>query len=139
MPATVPRRAPRGVAVAAAGLLAAAACGGSDAAPAATGDEPKTASVAVARLAYGPGELTVPAGTTVTWTNDEPITHTVTSGTVTGVDKQTGLRAGEQPDGKFDGPLGAKGATFAFRFADPGTYSYYCAIHKGMNASVLVT
>lgn len=126
-------------------LLAATACGGGDdAAPAAAGGStaagagstPRT--ITVARLAFDPVELTVPAGTTVTWRSDEPITHTVTSGKTTGVDATSGLRSGQTPDGKFDGPLDAKGSTFEFRFTDPGTYAYYCAIHQGMNASVVV-
>ncbi|HVF04822.1 MAG TPA: plastocyanin/azurin family copper-binding protein [Frankiaceae bacterium] len=128
-------------------LLAATACGGggddatpsggaASAAGASAGTAPRT--VAVARLAYDPVELTIPAGTTVTWRSDEPITHTVTSGKATGIDATSGLRSGQQPDGKFDGPLDAKGSTFAFRFTDPGTYAYYCAIHQGMNASVVV-
>lgn len=117
-------------------LLAAVACGGGGDGG---GAEPKAVTVPVVRLAFDPVRLTVPAGTTVTWRSDEPITHTVTSGEPTGVDATTGLRAGEKPDGRFDGPLDTKGATYSFTFAAPGTYPYYCAIHKGMNASVVVT
>ena len=115
------------------GLLLAAGCGGKDAAPL------DAARVAVVRLAFTPTELTVPAGTTVTWRSQEPIGHTVTSGEATGVDPATGLRGGEQPDGRFDAPLASTGATHSFRFTSPGTYTYYCAIHKGMNARVVVS
>lgn len=128
------------VAVSALALAATACGGGRDAGPAAAPASPApAATVAVVRLAFDPVELTVPAGTTVTWRSDEPITHTVTSGQPTGVDPATGLRSGARADGTFDGPLDTTGATFAFRFADPGTYSYYCTIHRGMNARVLVT
>ena len=125
---------------AACGTVVLAACGGggdtnADAAKAEAPGE----TVSLKFLQFSPNELSVKAGTTVTWRNDEPIGHTVTSGEVTGVDATSGLRSGERPDGRFDGPLTSNGATFAFRFADPGTYSYYCAIHKGMNARVLVT
>ena len=133
MPARPPRLTAASVA-----LLGSIGCGGDDGAPAAR-DQPPAETVAVARLAYDPVELAVPAGTTVTWRNDEPITHTVTSGAVTGVDAASGLRSAEMPDGTFDGPLDAKGATFSFRFAEAGTYSYFCSIHKGMNARVVVT
>ena len=40
-----------------------------------------------------PSTTTVEVGTTVTWRNDEPITHTVTSGRFVGVDETTGLRS----------------------------------------------
>ena len=115
---------------AAAVLLAALACGR---------DEPEPVTVSVRLLAFDPSPLTVEAGTTVVWRNDEPIGHTVTSGEPTGVDAATGLRSGQVPDGRFDAPLATKGATFAHRFTDPGTYSYYCAIHLGMSSRVVVT
>jgi plastocyanin len=90
-------------------------------------------------LQFTPVDLTVKAGTAVTWRNAEPITHTVTSGEVTGVDESTGLRAGQSTDGRFDHELTGKGQSFTYTFTEPGTYSYYCSIHKGMNATVVVT
>ncbi|HEV2890855.1 MAG TPA: plastocyanin/azurin family copper-binding protein [Frankiaceae bacterium] len=122
-------------AAAAALLLAAVACG-TDAEQDA---KPAEREVSLLRLAFEPGDLTVPAGTRVTWHNDEVIGHTVTSGTVTGIDPTTGLRSGQTADGRFDAPLATKGATFSHAFDTPGTYSYYCAIHLGMNARVVVT
>jgi plastocyanin len=83
--------------------------------------------------------VSVKAGSTVTWRNDEPITHTVTSGTFTGVDATTGLRSGQRPDGLFNARLEGQGDTFRYTFATPGTYRYYCDIHYGMNATVVVT
>jgi plastocyanin len=111
--------------------------------PAATmTDAGSTAAAAATRaihlklLSFEPGELHVAAGTTVEWVNDNPITHTVTSGTYeVGAD---GLRTSEQPDGTFDGDLAAQGDTFRHTFAEPGTYAYYCSIHKGMNATIVV-
>jgi plastocyanin len=114
-------------------LLASVACGRSD------GGGGKNAAVRVKLLAFSPGSLRVAAGTTVTWTDDEPVTHTVTSGAVQNVDATTGLRAGERPDGHFDGRLDGTGKSFSFRFADAGEFTYFCSIHKGMNATVVVT
>jgi plastocyanin len=114
--------------------LATACSGGSESPKAASGP-----SVELKLLAFSPAELRVPAGSTVTWRNGEAITHTVTSGAVRGVDAGTGLRTGQDPDGRFDHRLSTKGATFSHRFTDPGTYSYFCSIHQGMNASVVVT
>ena len=119
----------------------AAACGGGGGNGASDGGDtkPKAQEVSLLRLAFAPGDLSVPAGTSVTWRNDEVIGHTVTSGAVTGVDATTGLRTGQTPDGLFDAPLATKGATFTHTFDKPGTYSYYCAIHLGMNSRVVVT
>jgi plastocyanin len=86
-----------------------------------------------------PGDLHIKAGTTVTWRSDEPITHTVTSGAVLGVDKSTGLRTGQHADGRFDETLSGTGKTFSYTFDRPGTYTYYCSIHFGMNAKIIVT
>jgi len=64
---------------------------------------------------------------------------TVTSGRYTGVDPVTGLRTGQRPDGLFNARLKGKGDTFSYTFKKPGTYHYYCDIHYGMNATVIVT
>jgi plastocyanin len=87
---------------------------------------------------FNPSTTTVKVGTAVTWRNDEPITHTVTSGRFVGVDKTTGLRSSQTPDGLFDAKLDGKGKTFSFTFTKPGNYSYYCDIHQGMDAMVKV-
>jgi plastocyanin len=89
-------------------------------------------------LMFNPSTTTVPVGTTITWRNDEPITHTVTSGRYEGVDKTTGLRSSQDPDGTFNSKLEGKGKTFSFTFTKPGSYTYYCDIHQGMNATIVV-
>jgi plastocyanin len=92
----------------------------------------------ISSLMFQPSKTTVKVGTTITWRNDEAITHTVTSGRFEGIDKTTGLRSSQSPDGAFDAKL-AKGKTFSFTFTKPGTYTYYCDIHQGMNATITVT
>ncbi len=90
---------------------------------------------------FNPSATTVKVGETVTWRNDEPITHTVTSGRFMDIDKTTGLRSSQQPDGLFNTKLGGNGKTFSFTFTKttkPGTYTYYCDIHQGMNATITV-
>jgi plastocyanin len=89
-------------------------------------------------LMFNPSTTTVQVGTTVTWRNDEPITHTVTSGRYEGVEKTTGLRSEQYPDGTFNTKLEGKGKTFSFTFTKPGSYTYYCDIHQGMNATIVV-
>ncbi len=90
------------------------------AAPGGAGSAGK-ASVTVANFAFSPASLTVSVGTTVTWTNQDPTAHTVTS-----------------DDGSsFDGQLPASG-TFSFTFTKPGTYPYHCAIHPNMKGTIVV-
>lgn len=87
-------------------------------------------------LSFGPATLTVKAGTTVTWRGGDGIQHTVTTGRYqVGGD---GLRTSEMPDGQIDQPL-ALGTDVRFTFSKPGTYTYFCSIHKGMNGTVVVT
>jgi plastocyanin len=71
--------------------------------------------------AYTPGELTVAAGTTVTWTNTDSISHTSTSN-VSGFDSGT-----LAPNGRF-----------SFTFQAAGTFPYHCSIHPGMVGTVVV-
>jgi plastocyanin len=72
---------------------------------------------------FQPSTLTVPAGTAVTWHNQDGVQHTVSS------DKQD----------LFDsGPL-APGKRYTFTFSNPGSYKYHCSIHPGMRGLVVVT
>jgi plastocyanin len=133
---------------AAAALLAAALTGCSSASSSSEGTSSSPSGSAggadgpvieLSRLMYMPKTMEIKAGTTVTWTNAEPISHTVTSGMPTGVDAETSLRSGEEPDGTFDEELPEEGDSFSFTYDEPGTYAYYCDIHKGMNAEIVVT
>jgi plastocyanin len=107
-------------------------------APTSTSSVPAGPVINLSSLMFNPSTTTVQVGTTVTWRNDEPITHTVTSGRYEGVDKTTGLRSSQDPDGTFNAKLTGKGKTFSFTFTKPGSYTYYCDIHQGMNATIVV-
>jgi plastocyanin len=72
--------------------------------------------------------LTISAGTTVVWTNDDRTTHTVTLGS-------NGARDG---DGFDSGNIGG-GGTFEFTFYTPGSFAYTCRIHPSMNGTIEVT
>jgi len=79
------------------------------------------ASVQIADMAFAPANLTVTAGDTVTWTNTDPMVHTVTSTT-----------------GAFDsGDLG-EGESYGVTFTAPGTFSYVCTPHPFMTGTVTV-
>ena len=107
-------------------------------APTSTTSAPAGPVINLSSLMFNPSTTTVKVGTTVTWRNDEPITHTVTSGRFVGVDKTTGLRSAQDPDGTFNAKLPGKGKTFSFTFTKAGNYTYYCDIHQGMNATITV-
>jgi plastocyanin len=81
-----------------------------------------TAEVTMSGLAYSPAALTVPAGTTVTWTNKEDAPHTITS------------KGGSTLKSKTL----QKGASFSHMFMTAGTFPYYCTVHPNMTASVTV-
>jgi plastocyanin len=125
--------------IAAAGLAGCSADAETPAtAPTPTASAPAGPVINLSSLMFHPSTTTVKMGTTITWRNDEPITHTVTSGRFEGVDKTTGLRSSQDPDGTFNAKLSGKGKTFSFTFTKPGTYTYYCDIHQGMNATITV-
>ena len=86
----------------------------------------KDAPVAIQLFQFTPSPVAVEAGTRVTWTNQDDINHTVTSGTP------------ENRDGRFDGKLSGKGTTFTFDFTQPGTYPYFCARHQSMRGEIRV-
>ena len=112
-------------------IAALAAC----AAPSATATQ-RSATVQISSFRFQPDELTVAAGTTVTWTNDDAILHTVTSGT--SVKKDDFGNYAITPDGRIDGTLADKGQTFSFTFTTPGDYAYFCSRHNNMTARVVV-
>jgi plastocyanin len=83
-----------------------------------------------AEYAFYPGDLTVPVGTTVTWSNQDAVVHTVTSGTSDGL---VGAA-----DGLFDSGLFGGGETFSYTFEEAGTFRYFCTPHPWMRATVTV-
>ena len=87
-------------------------------------------------IAFKPENLTVAAGTAVTWSNKDGTDHTVTSGAV----DQQGGTATSRPDGKFDSGTLKGGGEFSFTFPAAGTYSYFCKLHPAtMRGQITVT
>lgn len=88
---------------------------------------------------YEPAMLTVPKGSTVVWTNVGQIAHTVTDDPALVADRANSvLPAGVQPWDSGDIPTGG---TFAYTFAVPGRYVYFCKPHEtlGQVATIIVT
>jgi nitrite reductase (NO-forming) len=94
--------------------------------------------VAIENYAYGPTELTVTVGTTVTWTNKDSVGHTVTEGTPesTKPANQRLFDSSNGAQGKYD--LMQLGQSWSFTFTTPGTYDYYCIPHPYMRARITV-
>lgn len=84
-------------------------------------------TVTLSGFAYSTGELTVPAGTEVTFENADSAAHTVTEGT-------DGRPAS---DPSIDEQLGPD-ATTTFTFDEPGEYEITCLFHPNMNMTVVV-
>lgn len=72
-------------------------------------------------MAFAPARLEIAAGTTVQWTNHDPLPHTVTTG-----------------DRSFDSGLIQPGQTWAHTFTAPGTYDVSCTPHPFMKGVVIV-
>lgn len=80
-----------------------------------------TVSVSIKNMAFSPDTLRIKTGTTVTWMNNDGMTHTVTSNT-----------------SLFDSGNLAAGLSFQYTFNAAGTFTYYCVIHAGMRGVVVV-
>ena len=81
----------------------------------------ETSEVKIDNFSFGPGTLTVPVGTSVTWTNRDDIPHTVVS-----------------TDGVFKSKVLDTDEKFSFTFGKAGTYPYFCSIHPKMTGKVIV-
>ena len=84
-------------------------------------EAPPSAEVNISNFSFGPNELEVKVGTTVTWTNKDGTNHTVTS-----------------DDGAFDSGTLRRGSSFSFTFTEAGTFTYHCNFHSGMTGGITV-
>ena len=81
-----------------------------------------TEAVGIKNFAFSPATITVTAGSTVVWTNNDSIQHDIT----------------------FDGGSIVSSVlnhndTFSHTFPTAGTYHYICSIHPFMHGTVIVT
>ncbi len=82
----------------------------------------RSAEVTIRNMMFTPSQVTVVRGTTVTWTNDDSMSHTVT------IDQGTGPKSSNI----------APGASFAYTFNQSGSYQYHCSIHPSMRGTIVV-
>jgi plastocyanin len=82
-----------------------------------------TFQVAMKGYAFAPASLSVPAGSTVTWTNYDTAPHDVktTSGPLA-----------------IHSPMLNKGESWSFTFTTAGSYGYVCTVHPDMTAGITV-
>jgi YVTN family beta-propeller protein len=105
----------------------AASAGGQPAAPSqgqaaaqAASAAPGDVEIQISKFSFG-GPVTIKAGQTVSWLNNDAVTHTV-----------------EAPDGSWDLGEVAPGQRVAKTFDAPGTFDYYCDFHQYMRSQVVV-
>ncbi|MCU7551531.1 cupredoxin domain-containing protein [Chitinophagaceae bacterium LB-8] len=80
-----------------------------------------TSSVSMGSSSFSPASITVKTGTTVTWTNNNDMLHTVTA-----------------DDGSFNSGDLAYTKTYSHTFSQAGTFHYHCAYHANMKGTVMV-
>jgi amicyanin len=79
------------------------------------------AEVDIDQFTFLPQRITVKAGTTVTWINEDDVPHTIVSSSK--VFKSRALDTADK---------------FSFTFTTPGTYDYFCSVHPHMTGAVVV-
>ena len=79
------------------------------------------ATVSIDNFTFEPQRLTVKAGTTVTWVNQDDIPHALASNAK--VFKSKALDTDDK---------------FSFTFATPGIYDYFCSMHPHMTGTIVV-
>ena len=78
--------------------------------------------VAISNFAFSPGSVTIAPGDTVTWTNNDGVTHTVTA-----------------DDGTWESAGLVNGQTYTRQFNATGDYAYHCSPHPSMTGTVHVS
>jgi plastocyanin len=82
-----------------------------------------TNQVVIDNFKFEPRQLTVTAGTKVTWVNRDDVPHTATSTS--------------RPKA-FDSKTLDTDQQFSHLFMTPGTYAYFCAVHPHMRGEIVV-
>jgi plastocyanin len=77
--------------------------------------------VKIDQFTFSPQQITVKAGTTVTWTNEDDIPHTVAASS-----RLFRSKALDTHD------------KFSFTFTTTGTYEYFCSLHPHMTGTIAV-
>jgi plastocyanin len=82
---------------------------------------PATNQISMRASTFSPRSMTISVGTTLVWTNNDVLAHTVKSSS-----------------GAFSSGSLSPNETFSFTFQSAGTYAYFCEIHPAMTGTVIV-
>ena len=106
-------------------VLAACTAGTPSGTPASTasGGSAKADSIIIHNFVFSPSSLTVAPGATVTVTNNDQVTHTITA--MNGAFNTGDIAAGQSKN--LETPK------------TPGTYAYICSIHQYMSGRLVVS
>jgi plastocyanin len=77
-------------------------------------------NITIDNFTFSPARLTLKAGTTVTWKNQDDIPHTVVSA------------------GKFKSNALDTDDSYSFTFTAAGDYTYFCSLHPHMTGTIKV-
>jgi plastocyanin len=86
-----------------------------------TGALKTTAQVTLRNIAIQPATVTIAVGGTVTWVNQDPMTHNLA----------------DDAGNWGSGPM-ASGKSYSHVFPKAGTFPYHCTIHPSMTGEVVV-
>jgi len=86
---------------------------------------PKVVTVVIREFKFEPATVTVQAGDTVEWKNDDNVPHTATED-------------GEAQKPAFDSGAIQTGAAWRYIARKKGTYNYICTFHPNMKGEVIV-
>ncbi|MFA5086201.1 MAG: cupredoxin family copper-binding protein [Candidatus Paceibacterota bacterium] len=76
-------------------------------------------SIKIVDFSFDPGDITVKAGTKITWTNEDSAPHEITSAT-------------------FASGILNKGQSFSATLSEKGIYDYHCSLHPSMKGKITV-
>lgn len=77
-------------------------------------------AVSIESMSFG-ADVTIHAGETVKWTNNDSVNHTATA-----------------DDNEWGTGTIKPGGSFVRRFEEPGTYTYFCSYHPEMTGTIIV-
>jgi plastocyanin len=86
-------------------------------------EKPAGHEVSIRNLRFEPAELSIKAGETVKWTNDDDRDHTVVS---------------RDKESKFKSPILHQGDTWQMTFDKAGKFPYGCRLHPRMRGTIIV-
>ena len=83
--------------------------------------QPRNVAVTISNYSFSPNTITIKKGDSVTWTNDDPMPHTISA-----------------DDNSFKSDYLSTGQSFNYTFNQAGTFGYHCSVHPSMKATVVV-